>query len=73
MIVINKDNNYNNCIVVLSLECWHLTFVDGQVDGLNGCVEQFEGEINCEPRIHMMADFSNEKFSRLLSQCSVEL
>ena len=36
-------------------------------------IEQFEGKIDREPRMHMMADRSNEKFNRHLSQCSVEL
>ena len=36
-------------------------------------IEQFEGKIGREPLMYMVADRSNEKFSRHLSQCSVEL
>ena len=32
-----------------------------------------EENVDREPRIHVIADLSNEKFSLHLSQCSVEL
>ena len=36
-------------------------------------VIELEGKMDREPRMHMMANHSNEKFNRHLSQCSVEL
>ena len=38
-----------------------------------GASEQFGEKIDREPRMHMMADCSSEKFSQHLSQCNVEL
>ena len=34
-------------------------------------IKQFEGKIGREPRMHMMADRSNEKFNLHLNQCSI--
>ena len=39
---------------------------------MGGDVESGE-KVNCKPRMHIMADLSNEKFSLHLSQCSIEL
>ena len=39
---------------------------------MGGDVES-EENMDLEPRIHVIADLSNEKFSLHLSQCSVEL
>ena len=42
------------------------------MDSVDGDVESGE-KVDCEPRMHIMADLSNEKFSLHLSQCNVEL
>ena len=42
------------------------------MDSVGGEVESAE-KIDRDPRMHIMADLSNEKFSLHLSQCNVEL
>ena len=42
------------------------------MDSMGGDVESRE-KIDREPRMHIMADLSKEKFSLHLSQCNVEL